>query len=149
MSSTLAKRRGVYLGALVSSNRGGAGKHCIGKKWVWKPFVPEHPVICQVTTSHCWVEARAYPPLRIDSNGLLRIHQAAKVRKSMGALALVVKCPVNFVSTLLIIMFEVNTQKKLSSEVMSEAVWVEDTRELTTSVLGCPLKADRSKAQLL
>ena len=63
----------------------------------------------------------------------------------MGALALVVKCPVKFVSTLLIIMFEVNTQKKVSSEVTSAAVWVEDTRELITSVLGCPLKAGWSK----
>ena len=63
----------------------------------------------------------------------------------MGAVALVVKCPVRLVSTLLIITFEVNTQKKISSEVTSAAVWVKDTRELITSVLGCPLKADQSK----
>ena len=63
----------------------------------------------------------------------------------MGVLALVVKCPVKFISALLIIIFEVYTQKKLSSAVTSASVWVEDTRELITSVLGCPLKADRSK----
>ena len=63
----------------------------------------------------------------------------------MGALALVVRCPVKFVSTLLVIMFKVNTQKKLSSEVTSAAVWVKDTRELMTSILGCPIKAGWSK----
>ena len=63
----------------------------------------------------------------------------------MGALALVVKCPVKCVSTLLIIIFGVNTQKKLSSAVTYAAVLVKDTRKLITSVLGCPLKADWSK----
>ena len=51
----------------------------------------------------------------------------------MGALALVVRFPVKFVSTLLIITFELNTRKKLSSEVTSAAVWDVDTRELITS----------------
>ena len=73
------------------------------------------------------------------------IHQAARVQKSIGALALVVKCPVRCVFALLIITFDVNTQKKLSSEVTSAAAGVEDTRELITSVLGCPLKADWPK----
>ena len=60
----------------------------------------------------------------------------------MGALALVVKCPVKFIFALLIIIFEIYTQKKLSSAVISAAVWGEDTRELIASVFGCPLKAD-------
>ena len=41
------------------------------------------------------------------------IHQEASVWKSMGALALVVRCPFKFVSTLLIIIFKLNTQKKV------------------------------------
>ena len=52
----------------------------------------------------------------------------------MGSLALVVKCPVKFVSTLLVIIFKVYTQKMLSSAVTSAAVWVKDTRELMTSL---------------
>ena len=62
----------------------------------------------------------------------------------MGAFAFVVKFPVEFVSTPLIITYELNTQKKLSSEVTSVAVWDVDTRELMTSVSGRPLKADQS-----
>ncbi len=72
------------------------------------------------------------------------IHRAASVRKSMGALALVVRFPVEFVSTLLIITYELYTQKKLSSEVTSAAVWDVDTRELMKSISGRPLKADQS-----
>ena len=57
----------------------------------------------------------------------------------MGALALAVKCPVKFASTLLIITLEVEMLKKLSPEVTSAAVWVKDTIELMTSVVGYPL----------
>ena len=63
----------------------------------------------------------------------------------MGALDLVVKCLVKFVSALLIIIFNVYTQNKLSSAVTSAAVWVKDKRELITGLLGCTLKADWSK----
>ena len=62
----------------------------------------------------------------------------------MGALTLVLTFPVKFVSTPLIIKYELNTQKNLSSEVTSAAVWDVDTRELMTSVLGRPLKEDWS-----
>jgi hypothetical protein len=73
VSSTPAKRCGVYLGKLVSSNRGSAGKHCIGENQVWQFFRSQHPVICWVPKRHCWVKTRAYPMLRSDSNGLLRL----------------------------------------------------------------------------
>ena len=47
------------------------------------------------------------------------IYQAASVRKSLGALARFVKCPVKFISALLIIICEVYTQKKgvISSDI--------------------------------
>jgi hypothetical protein len=62
----------------------------------------------------------------------------------MGDFALVLIFPVEYESTPLIITYELNTRKKLSSEVTSAAGWDIDTRELMMSLLGHLLKAEQS-----